>query len=116
MSLHTASRGRITRMSFAAIAATAFGVPASHAQVSVKDDVPSVAVEYSDLNLGTEEGSRVLYYRLVAAAEQVCPERGYATELRRNREAQRCISDSVERAVKQIKSPRFAEVARSHMR
>jgi UrcA family protein len=58
----------------------------------------------------------MLYSRLVDAAERVCPRRGYVTELRQNREAQRCVTAAVEDAVKQVKNPRFAEVARSKMR
>ena len=117
MSSHTASSGRIARIVLAAIVATAVGVPASFAQVPVKDrDPPSVAVEYSDLNLATLEGSRALYHRLVYAARKVCPEVGYPTELRQNREAQRCITATVERAVKQVKNPQLAQVAAAQMR
>ena len=117
MSSHTASWGRGARIIFAAVVATTLCVSASQAQVSTKDgDIPSIAVRYSDLNLATEEGSRVLYSRLVAAAQQVCPQKGYVMELRQNRDAQRCIVSSVEQAVKQVRSPQLAQVARSQMR
>ena len=114
---HTTPRGRIARIVAAAIVATTFGVQASHAQVAADDiDVPSVIVKYDDLNLGTEEGSRALYNRLEFAAQRVCPRVGYVTELKRNEDARRCITASVERAAKQIKSPKFAEVAASRLR
>jgi UrcA family protein len=113
---HTASGRHIARVIFAAVAATILGAPASHAQVTYENDVPSVTVKYSDLNLATEEGSRALYRRLVAAAEKVCPTRGHVTELRQNQEAERCITTSVEEAVKQVRNPRFAELARSQLR
>ena len=114
---HTISRGRIARITAAAIAATTFGVQASHAQVATEDvDVPSVIVKYDDLNLATTEGSRALYNRLETAAERVCPRVGYVTELQRNQDARRCITASVERAAKQIRSPKFAEVAASRLR
>ena len=114
---HTTCWGRIARITAAAIVATTFGAQASHAQVAAAEiDVPSVVVKYDDLNLGTDEGSRVLYNRLEFAAERVCPRVGYVTELKRNEDARRCITASVERAAKQIKSPKFAEVAASRLR
>jgi UrcA family protein len=118
MSSHTASSGRITRIVAAAIVAFAVGVPASSfAQAPLQDgSIPTVIVNYSDLNLATPQGSHALYQRLVGAAQQVCPKRSYASELSHNREAQRCVTAAVERAVKQVKSPQFAQVAATHMR
>ncbi|MEJ0039264.1 MAG: UrcA family protein [Gammaproteobacteria bacterium] len=115
MSSHTASSNRITRIVVAAILATAVGVPgASFAQVP--DSSPSITVKYSDLNLATPEGSRVLYQRLVDAAVKVCPQTGNAAELRNNRDARRCIAKTIEQTVKQIKSPQFAQVAAAYTR
>jgi UrcA family protein len=110
---HTASWGRIARIVAAAIVITAvaLGVPPVHADdTATNTDVPSIAVKYSDLNLATEEGSRVLYRRLEAAAGKVCPQIGYVTELRQNRETRQCIAASVKRAAKQIQSAQFAKV------
>jgi UrcA family protein len=114
MSSHTGSSGRLTRIAIAAIVAIAAGIPAS--SFAEDSDAPAVTVKYTDLNLATTEGSRVLYQRLVEAAKRVCPEVGHAAELRTNREAQRCITASVERAVKEVKNPQFAQVAASQMR
>ena len=117
MSSHAASSRRVTHLIVAAILATAVGVPASFAQVASNDgDAQSITVKYTDLNLATPEGSRVLYHRLVAAARRVCPDTGNAAELRQNRDAQRCITATVQQAVKQVKSPQFAQVAESQMR
>ena len=114
---HTSSWGRIARIVAAAIVATTFGIQASHAQVAATDiDVPSVVVKYDDLNLATKEGSRVLYNRLESAAERVCPRVGVVTELRRNQEVRQCVTASVERAVKEVRSPQLAEVAASKLR
>ena len=110
---HTACWSRIARIVAATIViiAVVAGVPASHAEdVATRSDVPSIAVKYSDLNLATEEGARILYRRLEAAATKVCPEIGYVTELRQNREARQCIAASVEGAAKQIQSAQFAKV------
>jgi UrcA family protein len=118
MSSHTGSSARVTRIVIAALLAIAAGVPASsYADAPTKDgDIPSVAVKYSDLNLSTTEGSHALYQRLVDAARRVCPQQGYVTELAHNREVQHCVTTTVERAVKEIKNPQFAEVAASKMR
>jgi UrcA family protein len=116
MSSHIGSSRRVTRF-VAAIVATFVGVPASFAEVAADDpDASTIIVTYSDLNLATTEGSHALYLRLVDAARRVCPSRGVATELRRNRAAQRCISASVENAVKQVRSAQFAQLAASKMR
>jgi UrcA family protein len=79
-------------------------------------DVPqqarTITVQYADLNLSSEEGTRLLYKRLVWAAERVCPERSDSVlALKANQVADRCVADAVERAVQQIKNPRLAEVA-----
>ena len=118
MTAHTASSVAVTRIVVAAFVAIAVGVPACFAQTPPKDgEIPSVTVKYADLNLSTEEGSRALYVRLVAAAQQVCPASGDTPlALRQNRDAQQCITQTVQRVVKEIKHPKFAEVAASHMR
>ncbi len=118
MTSHTASSVTITRIVVAAFVAIAVGVPASFAQMPIKHgEIPSVTVNYADLNLSTEKGSRTLYDRLVVAARQVCPESADTfLALSVNRDAQRCITDTIQRAVKEIKHPKFAEVAASRMR
>ncbi len=118
MSSLIASSTRHARTVVAALlATTAAAVPASYAQSLMTDgNAPSVAVNYSDLNIASNEGSHVLYARLVAAAQRVCPAGGNLAELRHNRDRQRCISTAVERAVREVKSPQFAQVAASRMR
>jgi UrcA family protein len=119
MSSHTGSSRRVTRF-VAAIVATVVGIPASFAQAAEvagnDSDARAITVSHSDLNLATAEGSHTLYLRLVDAARRVCPPIGRATELRTNLIAQRCISASVENAVKQVRSVQFAQVAASKMR
>ncbi|MEJ1961079.1 MAG: UrcA family protein [Gammaproteobacteria bacterium] len=102
----------------AALIASAVCVPASVAQAPANAvQIPTVTISYADLNLSTEAGSRALYYRLVEAAYKVCPERDDSLlALRLNREADRCVTAAVERAVKGIKNPKFAQVAASYMR
>jgi UrcA family protein len=117
MTSHIASVARITRAVTAAFVASTVGA-ASSAQVPTNDGgMRSVTVKYEDLNLATEEGSRALYGRLTVAASEVCPEVGDTLlALRQNRDAQRCVTETVQRAVKEIKNPKFAEVAASRLR
>jgi len=117
MTLHTVlDAPRAAAAVFAAMVAASAST--SFAQASAKEgEIPSVTVEYGDLNLATEAGSRALYERLVVAAREVCPqEGGTLLALRQNLEAQRCIDGAVERAVKEVHNPKFAEIATSRMR
>jgi UrcA family protein len=119
MSSHTDFARRILRaVLLAAIVATAAGVPASSfAQSAAHErDTRSIKVRYADLNLATEDGTRILYQRLVAAAERVCPAAGKPAELRQNRTARSCINAAVQDAVKQVRNPQLAQVAASRMR
>jgi UrcA family protein len=118
MALHTASFVRVIRTVVAALVASAICVPASIAQTHTRDrELPTITVNYSDLNLSTVAGSRALYSRLVAAAERVCPEKADTMlALRWNRDAQRCVTRTVERAVKDMRNTRLAEVAASYTR
>jgi UrcA family protein len=118
MSSLIASTARITRKVVAALlATTAAAVPASYAQsLMTVDQTPSVTVKYSDLNLATDQGSRALYSRLVNAAERVCPVRGTPMELSQNRRREACITTAVQNAAKEVKNPKFAEVAASKLR
>ena len=117
MSSLIASTARITRKVVAALlATTAAAVPASYAQSLMTNEPPSVTVKYSDLNLATDQGSRALYSRLVNAAERVCPVRGTPMELSQNRRRDACITTAVQNAAKDVKNPKFAEVAASKLR
>ena len=118
MSSHIASPARATRTVVAALLTTTVSaIPASYAQSIEQDgEPPSETVNFSDLNLATTEGSQVLYQRLVDAAGRVCPTTSSLMELRDNSRRQSCINTAVENAVKDVKNPRFAEVAASHMR
>jgi len=120
MTTYTASSVRTKRIAIVALVAGAVGATAAFAQEAVKTqegEIPSVTVRYSPGELSTDAGSRALYHRLVLAAEQVCPEKsGTLMALRQNVEARRCVDEAVERAVKDVKNPRFAEAAAGYMR
>jgi UrcA family protein len=73
------------------------------------DDVPHLTVRYSPQSLGTDDGARALYRRLVTAAEAVCPastsDRPFVS-----RAVQHCRDEAVARAVDSINNPRLAAV------
>jgi len=69
-------------------------------------DPPSVVVRFSSDELTTDSGAHAVYRRLVAAANQVCPENGYSIWLRERVRA--CRAQAIARAVAQINNPRLA--------
>jgi UrcA family protein len=73
------------------------------------DDVPKVVVSYSDLDLSTTEGARVLYKRISFAAQQVCP---YQDDKALARVAvnHACREAAIERAVNSVHSAQLAAV------
>ncbi len=71
------------------------------------DDVPSVVVKYSDLNLATQDGVNHLYRRLMAAARQVCPD-APIRDLGAMSRAEQCRNEAVARAIRQIDNPQLA--------
>jgi UrcA family protein len=92
---------------FAALAAcTALGaVGSAHAAA----DSPALKVRYSDLNLSTEQGSLVLYGRIVAAAHQVCAVDDIR-DLKAVRAANACREQAIAQAVRDVNSPMLASV------
>ncbi len=70
-------------------------------------DQPSVRVRYSDLDLAREDGVRVLYARIRAAARQVCADNG-TRDLRRLAAARACYEASLARAVGAVDNDRLA--------
>jgi UrcA family protein len=75
--------------------------------VAAKPDVRTIAVRYGDLDLSRDEGVRVLYGRLRAAAANVCGPRTYR-DLATLRLWRECRDQTLERAVGQIGNPRLA--------
>jgi len=74
---------------------------------SPESDVPTVLVHYSPQSLATDEGVKVLYRRIVAAAKEVCPEsptRNFAQQAR----VEQCRSEAIVRAVQQVDNSRLA--------
>ncbi|HEV7716561.1 MAG TPA: UrcA family protein [Steroidobacteraceae bacterium] len=107
-SSHQVSSGRSFGVMLAVFAIT--GLAASAISSAAEDkyaNVPSVVVDYSDLNLTTDQGAQQLYARLATAARHVCPEDANLTQ-RVAGVARHCVSAAVARAVSAVNSPRLA--------
>jgi UrcA family protein len=70
-------------------------------------DVPSVTVNYADLNLSTDEGTNRLYSRIASAARAVCEREG-SRDLATFAASRACESAALARAVSDVHSPRLA--------
>lgn len=64
-----------------------------------------VVVRYSDLNLNSTEGARVLYARLSAAADQACGRAPDGRELRASLQYKACFDRTLEKAVGKVGNP-----------
>lgn len=78
------------------------------------NDVPTVTVRYSDLNLGTQAGATVLYNRIRNAAAQVCGD-PTSRELTEATAAKACIDRAISSSVHSVNNPRLTSVYDSHI-
>jgi UrcA family protein len=63
-----------------------------------------VVVQYSDLDLNSAAGNKVLYARLSAAAQRACGNEPNARELQRQAQYRACFDKALNRAVDKIGS------------
>lgn len=90
-----------------AIAAAAAAAVALAASPAAAEDV---AIRYTDLNLATDAGQRVLEQRIEVAARRICGVDEQATGSRlRSRDAQRCYREAKTKATRQ-----FAALVEEH--
>jgi UrcA family protein len=101
-------------MAFTVVAAgTAIGaIGSAHAATA---DPPALKVRYADLNLSTEQGSLVLYGRIVEAARQVCTVENIR-DLRALAMAKTCREQAIAQAVRDVNSPMLASVYAERLR
>ena len=92
-----------------AAAATLSCAAAAFAQTS--DTVPSVAVKYRDLDIGSPTGARVLLDRIEAAASTACGGAPDIRQLGRLASFEACHRSAVARAVDAVDSPMLAALA-----
>ena len=90
----------IATLATAGIAATAQAGDAAKPSTRYGD----VVVQYSDLDLNSAAGNKVLYARLSAAAERACGNEPSARELKRQVQYRACYDKALNRAVDKIGS------------
>ena len=98
-------RAATTSAALAACLAAAGGV--ATARAALPEQPPSVRVDYGDLNLATQQGSRELYDRIASAARQVC---GPADprDLEALAAAHACKARAIAQAVRDVNNPNLA--------
>jgi UrcA family protein len=114
MTAQTARFHGFTRATLIVLASGLAGLGVSVATAGT-DDAPAVSVSYSDLNLATEQGTLTLYKRIVSAARQVCPV-NTGPNARLAAQTQRCVDEAVARAVRDVQSPKLAELQATRAR
>jgi UrcA family protein len=77
------------------------------------DDVPTVVVSYSDLDLSTTDGANTLYKRISDAAHKVCPfeDSVHPLQVAQNNS---CRSAAIARAVGTVNNAKLAAVWTQH--
>jgi UrcA family protein len=89
-------------------AATLFSLQAG-AAATTTDPLPTRKVTYADLDISKPAGAKVLYSRIVAAANEVCSFNG-SRELTDWTAEQACIKKSIDEAVKDVNSTALSEL------
>jgi len=80
----------------------------------IRDDLPRVTVRYDDLNLATPAGVNALYGRISHAARAVCGDT-FARDLSVQAAAERCQSEAIAQAVREVNNPQLAVVHAAHV-
>jgi len=96
------SRIKLTLLLLGSVA----GVMAAGA-ANAAEDVPRVAVKYTQESLATNAGVNDLYRRITMAAKAVCPDSSIR-ELSVLAQVEQCRKEAVTRAIRQIDNPRLA--------
>jgi UrcA family protein len=90
-------------------ALTASLAVAGTVQAAPADSARSIAVAYGDLNLTSDQGTQVLYARIVSAARTVCAVKDIdIRDLQALRLARTCESKAIADAVAAVNNPRLA--------
>jgi|HubBroStandDraft_4_1064222.scaffolds.fasta_scaffold1934707_1 UrcA family protein len=75
--------------------------------------VPSIVVNYADLDISTEQGARSLYRRIALAAQAVCPSADLR-DLARFTDSRACQQQAIARGVQAVSSPLLAALYAEH--
>lgn len=73
------------------------------------NDVPTVTVRYSDLDLGTQAGATALYNRIRRAAEQVCGDPS-SRQLAEVAAVRACVDRAISSSVRSVNDARLTNV------
>jgi UrcA family protein len=104
-----------SRMRALVLVGCVLGIGSSMAHAATAaDNVPSVAVQYSAIDLSSDEGARNLYRRIATAAQAVCPNAN-PRDLDAFALSKSCQSEAIARAVRDVRSPRLAAVSGTRM-
>jgi UrcA family protein len=87
---------------------------AGFATVGTAADLPQVHVKYADLNVDSAAGATVLYQRIRAAANEVCPTAD-AHNLESQSAAKACRTHAIAEAVAAVRNPSLTRVYESKM-
>jgi UrcA family protein len=91
------------------VSAAGVGVGVGAASAATPEEsVPSLVVKYDPGSLTTEQGAHVLYRRIVAAAEKVCPQSPGGILV--SGPVRQCRAQSITRAVEQVNDSRLAAI------
>ena len=105
-----------TSLALSLLAACGLGAASFGAVAATPDsDLPTITVRYGDLNLTTDQGTRVLYRRLTGAANLVCPTADNR-DLNGSTQAAKCRATAIAAAVKKINNAHLAEIASGRTR
>lgn len=83
---------------------------AGNVAASESETLPSKVVNFSDLNLHSPAGVKVLYQRIVRAAGSVCRQQMGVYPLIIPTEIKACSNESVDRAIAQVGLPALSEM------
>jgi UrcA family protein len=78
------------------------------------DGLPSKRVSYADLDISKPAGAKILYGRIVSAAQQVCALNGYK-DLGTMQRVNGCVDRAINNAVKQVDSPALSALRPNSM-
>jgi UrcA family protein len=98
---------------FAVVSAAVLGIGffAAVAQAGeAAQDANSVTVRYSDLNLNTAAGAKVLYQRIHSAAERVCGDVN-SRQLDQAAAAKACLDQAIVNSVHAVRNEQFTRIA-----
>jgi UrcA family protein len=103
MNKHTMkSRTFGAMVAFAGTLGLTLAAQAGEPAAATNEKYADVVVEFGDLNLASDDGARVLYARLTAAAERACGSEPSVRELKQRMQYQACVDAKLERAVQKV--------------